>query len=287
MPSDDRKGDPSQTLNELFDAVGRLDDAAQARVIDGLGQLIEEAGRTPWGQLLKRIRLRWLEQAERIVQALAPVVRLQLERSGVLPARGDSKVGGMPDLPAGWRWPQGAGGAPLAFVAQLDLSEISGLDSPARLPSAGRLSLFCDHSPAALASRRLEHRLLYTDGACEALAPLDWPDALDDADGVFVEAGLVVDRTWALTPGALPASLATEVERILPRGIGQLGSPPEPSQSPDGERVLLSLQAFDVLRVAGSSESGFGQGSLTLRLSDSALAERAFERSWLLYDPGK
>jgi len=280
-PQDGPKGDPRQTLQELFEAVGQLDEGDQDRVRDGLAQLIEAADRSPKAQLHKAIRSRWLEQADRIIRALRPAVRIELERGGTLPHLGGSRVGGMPALPNGATWPQSTAGAPLAFVAQIALAELSELEGAAALPDTGRLVLFCDHAPEALATGRPEHRLLYDTAEERHLEPLDWPETLDDADGVFVESGLVFDQAWALPPDALPPGLQADVEQMLPRGIGRIGGPPPAGA--DDRILLLSLDAFDVVRVPGTSESSFGQGSLQLLCPAEDLQGRTFERVQLRY----
>jgi uncharacterized protein YwqG len=53
---------------------------------------------------------------------------------------GASKIGGWPDLPSGFSWPS-ANDEPLAFVAQINLSE---LPLPSLLPRDGLLSFFYD-----------------------------------------------------------------------------------------------------------------------------------------------
>jgi hypothetical protein len=283
MSEDDRKGDPRQTLQELFAAVGQLDDGDRERVRDGLAQLIEAADRSPKAQLHKTIRARWLEQADRIIRALQPTVRIELDRGGMLPHLGGSRVGGVPGLPAGTTWPRSRSGAPLAFVAQIALAELSDLDGAVGLPDTGRLVLFCDHAPEALATRQPEHLLIYDTAEERHLEPLDWPDVLDDADGVFVEAGLGFDQAWALPPDALPPGLQADVEQLLARGVGRIGGPF--CDAVGDQILLLDLETFDVVRVPGTSESSFGQGRLRLLISADDLAGRAFERASLRYQP--
>jgi uncharacterized protein YwqG len=56
---------------------------------------------------------------------------------------GATKIGGRPDLQAGYEWPAYKDGKPLAFLAQLDLAEIAKLGTPIKgLPTTGLLSLF-------------------------------------------------------------------------------------------------------------------------------------------------
>ena len=56
-------------------------------------------------------------------------------------AVGASKLGGVPDLPADVEWPHHEG-RPLAFVGQIDLAEVAGLDLDHVLPDSGLLSFF-------------------------------------------------------------------------------------------------------------------------------------------------
>lgn len=60
-------------------------------------------------------------------------------------APGISKVGGLPELPAGMAWPQGDE-APLAFVAQIDIATFRTHGGFDWLPQDGRLYFFYDDS---------------------------------------------------------------------------------------------------------------------------------------------
>jgi uncharacterized protein YwqG len=74
-----------------------------------------------------------------------------------------SRIGGLPDAPAGFPWPTSDGGEPLSFVAQLDLAEVraSGLPSATLLPERGLLSFFHGYAPGARdEDERPVHRLL-------------------------------------------------------------------------------------------------------------------------------
>ncbi len=58
-------------------------------------------------------------------------------------AAGSSKTGGLPDLPAGFKWPK-RGRKPLAFLAQFNLAELAANDQTKTLPSSGFLWFFYD-----------------------------------------------------------------------------------------------------------------------------------------------
>lgn len=69
---------------------------------------------------------------------------------------GASKIGGCPDVPAGFVWPRYKGGdgldagredmeRPLTFVAQFDLAEVAAFDKEGLLPKAGHVAFFYDN----------------------------------------------------------------------------------------------------------------------------------------------
>ena len=85
---------------------------------------------------------------------------------------GFSKLGGQPELPSDTAWPE-AGGAPRAFLAQLDLTDVKAAGGPDWLPEAGRLYAFVDINGAGLADYvRVIHSL---EPGADAAA---WPEGL-------------------------------------------------------------------------------------------------------------
>jgi uncharacterized protein YwqG len=64
-------------------------------------------------------------------------------------ARGSSRLGGRPDLPASFEWPVYRD-LPLAFVGQIDLAEMHAYDTEHVLPSGGLLSFFYDADEAGV-----------------------------------------------------------------------------------------------------------------------------------------
>jgi uncharacterized protein (TIGR02996 family) len=57
-------------------------------------------------------------------------------------ARGTTRLGGDPDLPAGASYPTGADGVPLHFLGQFDLADLQGTVAGRAFPLAGLLSIF-------------------------------------------------------------------------------------------------------------------------------------------------
>ncbi|GLC87110.1 YwqG family protein [Lysinibacillus piscis] len=57
---------------------------------------------------------------------------------------GHSKIGGAPDVPTDFSWPQTKNGQPLYFLCQLNLAEVKLYDATDLLPADGLLSFFYD-----------------------------------------------------------------------------------------------------------------------------------------------
>ena len=123
-----------------------------------------------------------------------PALAVELRRG---PPVGKSKLGGLPDLPPGADWPR-RGAKPLAFIAQLDLGEVSRCLRDPSLPTTGLLSFFCEadlqtsgDSPDDRGAWRV---LLFSEpGSPQSppvLAPPAVPDDYDPATWGFEEAGV-------------------------------------------------------------------------------------------------
>ena len=57
-------------------------------------------------------------------------------------ALGETKIGGRPDLPKDWEWPKHSSGKSLAFIAQINLSEVHNAVAFSELPESGILYIF-------------------------------------------------------------------------------------------------------------------------------------------------
>ncbi len=83
---------------------------------------------------------------ERLRQVLADNLRPAIgiithEADDTNIAIGASKIGGAPDVPLGFEWPEWKG-KPLGFVAQFNLEEVAAFDVEHALPDSGTLSFF-------------------------------------------------------------------------------------------------------------------------------------------------
>jgi uncharacterized protein YwqG len=93
---------------------------------------------------------------------------------------GQSKLGGMPDLPAGASWPAFKG-APMEFVAQIQLTDAHAFDTAGLLPAQGLLSFFYDSSQQTFGSDpndRAGFRVAYFEQPETALQRVDLPPSL-------------------------------------------------------------------------------------------------------------
>ena len=92
-----------------------------------------------------------------VAESVAPSIRLVLEPypltnpwSGGYPndetPLGCSKIGGLPDLPPDFSWPESEKYA-LPFLAQFRLEEVASHDLDSDLPHSGMLSFFYDLNP--------------------------------------------------------------------------------------------------------------------------------------------
>lgn len=82
-----------------------------------------------------------------------------------------TRIGGKPEVAAGFEWPKSSEGEPLQFVAQIDLAEVpKGLSG---LPSRGLLSFFHGYEPSPDGIHTgSAGRVFFFEGATAAIEPL-------------------------------------------------------------------------------------------------------------------
>ena len=113
---------------------------------------------------------------------------ITLVRESGVPAKGASKIGGIPDLPAGFQWPYFEGtdyegvrkSRPLSFLAQIDLSQAAGFDPEGLLPHTGMLYFFYELQTMAWGNLEDDGcaRVYYYDVSPDALRPTAPPKSL-------------------------------------------------------------------------------------------------------------
>jgi|SRR5579885_331211 uncharacterized protein YwqG len=116
---------------------------------------------------------------------------------------GDSKIGGVPDLPAGVCWPK-FNGQPQSFLAQIRLADVQAFDKDHLLPTQGMLWFFYDANQQTFGEQPEDHagwRILFSDDPSarlqRAVAPADLPPA-----SLFLSCALTCrsELTLALDP---------------------------------------------------------------------------------------
>lgn len=105
----------------------------------------------------------------------------RLEPDGVNPKLGQSKMGGLPDLPVGMKWPLSKKGVSLSFLCQLNLSE-SDQTMEWHLPKKGMLYFFYDakEQPWGFEPEKGQWQVIYSADASSVQAMEDEPEDLDE-----------------------------------------------------------------------------------------------------------
>jgi uncharacterized protein DUF1963 len=156
--------------------------------------------------------------AREVVAALRPAARLKATPCPDPAALGASRFGGLPDLPTDLEWPVGTAGAPLAFLAQIRCSDLSGIAGAQNLvPSCGTLYFFHDTAGQWTQSGGQGGRVEY--GRDEGSLLIRAEPAVQRAD-VFRTCALQITREWTL-----PASRFFEDDgeaRAYDRLLGEL-----------------------------------------------------------------
>ena len=120
-------------------------------------------------------------------------------------ASGRSRLGGAPDLPAGFEWPR-RDVKELAFLGQLDLAEVAALEPKAPLPGRGLLLFFYDVAgqPSGVApSHRGSCRVVLVDEDPSRLAPAGADRACFSEYPLHLSLELMLPRSWSPAVEAL------------------------------------------------------------------------------------
>lgn len=144
-------------------------------------------------------------------QLILPSIRLSTNPSyetAIQP--GQSKFGGMPDLPPNVAWPE-MNGAPMEFIAQIQLADAHAVDASKPLPAQGLLSFFYDASQQTFGADPKDRnglKTLYFDQPASALKRTDLPTSLPAQGRSRVcSVGFSEELTLALQPKLEIASL--------------------------------------------------------------------------------
>ncbi|NLG81599.1 MAG: DUF1963 domain-containing protein [Bacilli bacterium] len=114
---------------------------------------------------------------------------------------GASKIGGHPDIFLGFHWPSN-GDVLLAFLAQINLKEISNLHDGSLLPRTGHLYFFydCVNMPEGnIHSDKNGFRVLYYDTSEQPLIRIDYPEKLKhQRNSIFPTCQVSFRNKWSL-----------------------------------------------------------------------------------------
>lgn len=264
--------------------------------------------------------LAWTRRAGGVAQKLPdrlnwPAVRLTLSENPQTKGTA-SRFGGVPDVPAGFRWPE-HWGRPLDFLLQINLGDLAGLQTGLDLPATGRLLFFYDveeqpwgASPDDAGSAQVIY-LEDTDSLGPAALPLA-RQALPLAGAAFDQITTVPDpwspwvEEFALTDD--DRYELADAQADLLNYDGQIGGHPNVVQdamevdcelassgiapelaayrSPRREkarqeatkwRLLLQLPSYEALGLTWAD-----LGSIYFWIKEDALAQRDFSRVWLI-----
>jgi uncharacterized protein YwqG len=128
-------------------------------------------------------QLPW-EEPSKIISLIEPSI-IPLIDSSIKSSTGQSKFGGMPDLPASWNWPTFKN-KPMVFLGQVNLKEVSAIYSDSLLPKQGILFFFCffnqpenEYGPSYEFKRsNEEYKVLYFNGNKDQLKRRPFPEKL-------------------------------------------------------------------------------------------------------------
>ena len=220
---------------------------------------------------------------------LTPVIEAQMLDEG---PTGRSKIGGVPDVPAGFAWPteQDNDAAPLTFVAQIDLAEVHPHDLDHQLPETGMLWVFS----IADGDRAYSYEI---DDSTTALVYHPAPGELVPAEVPALEGEEIEPRGLAFGPSfSIGKRFDGGVEDAIRHAIEQVGGRNGPVRMLGSARFFREENkgAFDagsdVVLVAldgyAIASQAFGEGSFTWFLARSALAAGKLDGAGVVFEPG-
>jgi hypothetical protein len=183
---------------------------------------------------------------------------------------GASRVGGVPDMPAGSSWPVAPDGRPLTFLAQLDLADAAGPEPKRLLPARGYLYFFYDvqEQPWGIEPQDCGRwRALFKEAAAGELTRTSFPQELPDdwrfeARRINLKPKLYLPSVTALA-NELPGGLEPREVARWPIGGGAAlveYAPPEPDPNDPfaSLRSAIADERYDawVAKLGGCDRSG-------------------------------
>lgn len=211
-------------------------------------------------------------------------ISAEFGRDDALP--GQSKVGGRPDLPAGFEWPTEADDdeAPLQFLAQINLAEVHPHDLAGRLPEKGMLWFFSIADGDRAGGGEVDDsttRVVFL-AAPGPLSAHELPAAFaDDEDAAIDERPLLFGPCVGLD-GLREANVRQAVTRALDAVGGKRGALFMLNKRDDAADGVM-LADWDCYRFA---RNAFGEAILGFQLSSADLAAGRLDRAETLCSSG-
>ncbi len=181
-----------------------------------------------------------------IVDALTPLIKnviyidADLEQKNI--KTGQSKIGGLPDVPEGFIWFRNMNGEPLSFLMQINFAEIHGLDSKNIFPENGIMYIFYDieNQPWDIGDYGGKgFKVYYCDDDVSELSPARFPEEYDTEDCCFCG---FADTNCVLDERAVKFFRETD----LPAYEDYISLPDVPQISPEEyENAKLSVLGYD------------------------------------------
>jgi uncharacterized protein YwqG len=154
---------------------------------------------------------------------------------------GTSKLGGTPDLPNEVTWPL-MGDVPLAFLTQINLSDVQAFDTDKLLPSSGMFYFFYDANQQTYGSDpadRAGRKVIYSVVDAAALKRCPFPDGLPD-EARFTSCALTFSSEITLPqrPNLLDATLDWNDKERKAYSDFMMGFPSEEDRKTIHHRLL-------------------------------------------------
>ncbi len=140
--------------------------------------------------LLKKVH--WKNEIDYIQSLLKPAINITASNDFKSIEIGQSKFGGTPDLPNNIEWPKSNENNPLAFLCQINLSEIKHLDEENILPNKGIIYFFIDEP----SNFTLEHKVLYLKNT-DKVKPRNFPNELSK-ESQFKPKKMIFNKIYSL-----------------------------------------------------------------------------------------
>lgn len=201
--------------------------------------------------------------------------------------RGGSKVGGKPDVGAGFSWPheEDDEDAPLQFIAQLNLAEVKPHDFDNKLPAKGMVWIFSIADGDRAGGGEIDAsttKVLYSADP-GPLKPHDIPEELAENEDATIEEQTIEFGPVVSTDGIRDSGVKDVVYEAAAE-LGGRNGPVYLLNTVDGaDEPTFMLADLDMYRIAPNA---FGEGILSFTLTQKDLAKGALGNADTVFNGG-